>query len=277
MAPVQKSPKWFPITVVGALCLLATPPILVFANKTFSLPTAVVSPLSQENFPVVTTTATTTNSTVYSASQYISLSQQYFQDAYTLSQNRAQSEEDKKEILGKLQKAIDIISEGINRYPNRSELWMQRASIYTAIIKVAPIAQEAATVDLKQAQALSQHSPNQPNPPNHPNPPNGLELVKDQQALSGNVIVASPGETTSPYATNTDSSAFSATAILPAGQTSMTIQNTRVSDTGPIYIVPKTNTTAILSLTNKIAGQEFTVTVDKAQDIDIPFQYWVTR
>ena len=61
-----------------------------------------------------------------------------------LSQKRQQTDEDNKDILRKLQKAIDTISEGINLYPNKAELWAQRANFYIALQTIAPQAKEAA-------------------------------------------------------------------------------------------------------------------------------------
>ncbi len=272
----RQKTQWAIVGIVCLALLALIPPALVFGNKMLpSSASTIVSPVAE------TANIETTQPTIYSPSDYIYLSQRFFNDAQTLSQIRQQTNEDKKEIIGKLQQAIDTISEGITLYPNRAELWTQRATIYQAIVKISPKAEQAALLDLEQAQNLSQHHPNQPNPSHLPA---GLELVKDQQALSHDVIVASPDEKASPYQQTSQSSAYSGSTVIPAGQTSITIQNTRVSDTGPIYIVPKINispdgigTSAVLSLMSKIAGREFTVAVDKAQDIDIPFQYWVTR
>ncbi len=271
-------PSYHLLFIVLLSIIVLIPPAYVLGTKSFGPPLGTVSPLSEASSvppapPSAEPTsqpAVTTN--VYSPSDYVSLSQKYFADAQNLSHIRQQTQEDKKEIIGKLQQAIDTISEGINTYPNKSELWIQRASIYTAIQGITPQAEKAAIRDLQQAEYLSKHSS-----PSQPSLPTGLDLVKEQQALSRNVIVASPDQATSPYAVNTDSSAFSATATIPAGQTSLTIKNSRVSDTGPIYVHPKTNTNATLSVTSKIAGQEFTVTLDNAQNTDVPFQYWITK
>ncbi|MBI2404576.1 hypothetical protein HYV22_00125 [Candidatus Gottesmanbacteria bacterium] len=202
------------------------------------------------------------------------MSQRYFADAYTISQKRQQTEEDKKEILANLQKAINTISEGISLYPNTAELWTQRANFYLAIQSIAPQAKEAALHDIEKAQSISQHSPSAPSSPSQPS---GLELVKEEQVNSRDVIVAAPDEATSPYEDTKETSAITGTATIPAGQTTLTVENMYVTDESPVYVVPKTQIPAVLTVVKKISGSGFIVALDNAQTIDISFQYWVTK
>lgn len=271
ISPPKKSFPWLAVAVVGLLVVLVLPPAVIVGSHVFTPPTlTLASPLAEEP----TQTFVQKPTTIYSPSDYISLSERYFADAQTLSQKRQQTDEDKKDILEKLQKAINTISEGINLYPNRSELWVQRASIYTTIQSIAPQAGKAAINDLEQAQRLSQHSPSSPS---HPSLPSGLELIKDQQTMTRDVIVAAPDEATSPYEDAKESSAITGTAVIPASQTSLTVENIHVTDAAPIYVVPKSQTSTTLSVVSKIAGFGFTVALDSAQSVDIPFQYWVTK
>ncbi len=262
--------NWMMFAALGLGIIALIPPVVIFTTRVATSP-SLVSPISEASL-INSSHSTNATTTPYSPSYYISLSQQYFQDAYMLSQIRQQTEEDKKEIIGKLQQAIDTISEGISLYPKRSELWTQRANIYTAIAGIAPLAGKAATSDLQQVQRLSTHREDQST-----SPLQGLELVKDQQANSRDVLVAVPDKATSPYQDTKESPAFSGPPIIPAGQTSITIENTSVTDAAPIYIVPKNQTNATLSVISKQTGKSFTVTLDNAQNTDVPFQYWVTR
>ncbi len=277
--------NWMLFAALGLGIIALIPPVVIFTTRVATSP-SLVSPISEASL-INSSHSTNATTTPYSPSYYISLSQQYFKDAYMLSQIRQQTDEDKKEITGKLQQAIDTISEGIYLYPKRSELWVQRANIYTAITGIAPLAKKAAIRDLEQAEYLSKHSS-----PSQPSLPTGLDLVKEQQALrqssgqalrldagqaSRDVLVAVPDEATSPYQDTKESSAFSGTATISAGQTSITIENTSVTDAAPIYIVPKNQTNATLSVISKQTGKSFTVTLDNAQSTDVPFQYWVTK
>ena len=293
----KKDNPYLFVVVVVVLFLLAIPPVVVFSTKLTQAPKAeTVSPLSEASSVASVppaggpTPQGAVATKVYAPSDYLYVSQRYFSDAQTLSQKRQQTDEDKKEIIGKLQQAIDTISEGISLYPKRSELWTQRANIYTAIQGIAPLAGKAAASDLEHVQRLTSHK-EQISPSLQ-----GLELVKDQQALrqssgqalrldagqaSRDVLVAAPDETTSPYKDSKESSAFSGTATMPAGQTSLTIENIHVTDAGPIYVVPMRQpadqTNATLSVISKQTGKSFTVTLDNAQSTDVPFQYWVTK
>lgn len=280
LPPKQQNP-WFLVGIIVLVVIAMVPPAAIVISKAVPATTAIASPLATGESTVVSPIADISNSPAtpkpspYSPTYYIALSQRYFADAQTLSQNRQQSDEDKKEIIAKLQLAINTISEGIVTYPTRADLWVERANIYMAIKSIAPQAEQAAIQDIQVAQRLTQHS--FPNPPNTPNLPNGLELVKDQQAIARNVIVAAPDETPSPYTDTKEGSAFSGTATIPAGQTTMIIPNINVTDASPIYVVPTTQTSATISVISKKAGESFTVTLDSAQTTDVPFQYWVTR
>ncbi len=280
--PPKRENTWLLVGVVVLAVVAMVPPAALMIVKAFPSSTDIASPIATGESTIASPIATepATSKTPYSPTYYIALSQRYFADAQTLSENRQQSDEDKKEIIAKLQLAINTISEGIATYPNRADLWVQRANIYMAIKTIAPQAEQAAIQDIQVAQRLTQHSPNPsipPNPSGPSNPPSGLELVKDQQALARNVVVAAPGETPSPYSQTSESSASSGIATIPAGQTTIIIPDTNVTDASPIYVVPTTQTNATISVITKKAGESFTVTLDNVQTTDIPFQYWVTK
>ncbi len=274
----KNSPMLLVAAGIVVLFLLALPPVAVLSMRLTQAPTSpTVSPLS-DPATAGPTPQPAVAAKVYAPSDYLYLSQRYFTDAYTVSQKRQQTEDDKKEILANLQKAINTISEGISLYPTTVELWTQRANFYTAIQSIAPQAKEAALYDIQQAQNISQH--NAPPPPAG-GLPKGLEVVKDQQANSRDVVVAAPGEPTSPYQNTNEGSAATGTAVIPAGQTELTVQNSSVTDAAPIYVVPirhpADQTSAVLSVVKKMSGSGFVVALDNPQTVDISFQYWVTR
>lgn len=288
--PVKPATNWLAVIMMVAGVVIVVPPTIIVAANAFShQQTTIVSPVSSlaidlpdspnlPNHPDLPS-----SSSIYSPSDYLTLSQRSFNDAQILSQNRVQTDEMKKEILGKLQQSIDTISEGIKIYPNRSDLLTQRATIYIAIQSIAPEAVKLAQKDLEQAQLLSQHglTPDSPAEASAkaglPSLPNGLELIKDQQALARNVIVASPQDGVNPYQQTTNSSATTGWASIPAGSVTIDVVNTLVTDSAPIYVVPEGQIDGTLSVVKKTSGKSFTVSLDKAISTDIRFQYWITK
>lgn len=392
---------WLGATSIGILAVLTVPVVLAFSPsldfigpiRPISLmspkKSAVLSPIADEQPSPSnpTTPAAQSASTVYSPTQYIYLSQSFFSDGQALSQNREQSEEDKKVIIAKLQQAVDTVTEGIGKFPKRAELWAHRATIEWSITSAFPNALSNAIADMEEAAKLNPQNPDytkalsdlylthckinqqecrldravyylsrtqeqKPNDPTilyslaqlqtkagllknaqisfvkllplitdptqkqqiesektavekllaqakeevsrvkyqvsenqkpdtltpdtltHP-VPSGLELTPDHETMSRELVVAAPGNTTSPYEDTIGSSALSGTATIPAGQTTMTIENVHVTDAAPVYVTPTGATNATLSVTAKKAGSHFTVSLDSPQNTDTPFRWWI--
>ncbi|MBP8591571.1 tetratricopeptide repeat protein [Candidatus Shapirobacteria bacterium] len=99
---------------------------------------------------------------VKTAQAYIDTAQQFLVRAEELSRNQNQNEEDKRQILTFVQKALETISEGLALYPQDDRLWAQRAKIYQGIASFTPQAEMAALADLEQARQLSPQNPNYP-------------------------------------------------------------------------------------------------------------------
>ena len=95
--------------------------------------------------------------------------------------------------------------------------------------------------------------------------------------LQSNIIVAADTTALSPYTDKFTSSAYSGTAVIPAGQKTLTVENIHVTDLAPVYVTPIGNTTRTISVIKKQAGTSFTVTLDAFSSASITFRYWVTR
>ena len=95
--------------------------------------------------------------------------------------------------------------------------------------------------------------------------------------MTRDVVVAAPDAAPSPYSQTSESSAYSDTEVIPAGQTTVMISNARVTDASPVYVVAKGQTNATISVVSKQEGVGFTAALDNAQNTDVPFQYWVTQ
>ena len=147
------------VVAIGALVLLLGFPRLILGQGSTLTKSDVISPIAEEaSFRQPTTDNRQPNSP-YTPSQYIYFSQSYFSDAQTMSQNRQQTDDDKKQILSNLQKALDTISEGITTYPKRSELWAHRATIERALTGISSNALPSAIADMEQAYQLSPQNP----------------------------------------------------------------------------------------------------------------------
>jgi len=118
----------------------------------------VITPLSRKQASSHPTPA----SQVKMATYYINISQQFLVRAEEKSQNKNQTEKEKKEIIALVKNALEIITEGINRYPQDDRLFAQRAKIYQGITSFAPQSIDAALADLEQAHRLSPQNPNYP-------------------------------------------------------------------------------------------------------------------
>lgn len=288
--PAPRLPVYGRLTIAGFGAVGVGLVILFIGNigSIGRIETAMVSPLADSSTPGVNQA----NSSPYSPSEYISRSTALFRDAETLSHNREQSEEDKRQILSNLQQALDTISEGIVTYPTRSELWAHRAAIERAVISISRSALSAAIADMIRAVELApenqeyariladlkgQGAPEASQASESSSGralPAGLELVPDGYTLSRELVVASPDEAASPYEDDVGGSAYSGTAAIPAGQTSVTIQTSRVTD-APIYVTPEVTTNATLTVTTKTSGSYFVVAVDAVQEKDLPFNWWI--
>ena len=379
MEPVEPQPTltrtvlvtqpWVIVLAVAVAATIGTPILFLMSTRTAGQ--SIISPIAEqtmEDSSLSSLPSAVSSSSPYTPSQYIYFSQSYFADGQAMSQNRQQSDEDKKQILAKLQQSLDTISEGIQQYPKRAELWAHRAAIERALTGITPNALASAIADMEQAYQLSPQNPDygktlsdlylkaqqldkatfyltqtqalKPNDPqllynlaqlqvkagllaaanvsftkllplvtdanqkekvktekaaveqllsqagNIPqsplspqspqfSPPQGLELLPAQQTLSRELVVAAPDDSLSPYEDTVAGSAYSGSATLPKGQTSVTIENTRVSDTAPIYVTPQGATNATLTVASKKAGSHFVVSVDNPQQQDVNFQWWI--
>jgi len=79
---------------------------------------------------------------------------------------------------------------------------------------------------------------------------------------------------------NIDTTASNAASLgsgtLPAGQTSVTISTTTVTEKSKILVTPTTKTgNQVLVVINKSIGSGFTVEIDQAYDKDIAFDWWI--
>ncbi len=95
-----------------------------------------------------------------SVSYYIAVSQEFLNQARSLANNNPnQTQEQKQEIINKVDKALEIINQGIQAYPNDDRVYSQRASIYQSLVPFMSEASKYAIADLIQASQLNSKNP----------------------------------------------------------------------------------------------------------------------
>ena len=95
-----------------------------------------------------------------SISYYITTSQEFLNQASSLANNNSdQTIEQKQEIIDKVEKALAIINQGIQAYPQDDRVYAQRASIYQSLIPFIPKVGKRAIADLVQATQINSKNP----------------------------------------------------------------------------------------------------------------------
>jgi len=95
-----------------------------------------------------------------SISYYITTSQEFLNQARSLANNSPdQTPEQKQEIISKVDKALEIINQGIRTYPDDDRVYSQRASIYQSLIPFVPEAIKYAINDLIQVTQINSKNP----------------------------------------------------------------------------------------------------------------------
>jgi hypothetical protein len=108
----------------------------------------------------------------------------------------------------------------------------------------------------------------------------GIDLLNGKVVFdtAGNMTIA--GTLTAKKVNIDASDAASASvggAVMKAGETSVTIKTTAVTENSKIFVTPKTKTSAPLAATIRKAGESFTVEIDAAIGKDIAFDWWLTN
>jgi len=110
--------------------------------------------------PVAKTAQENNNKPERSISYYITTSQEFLNQARSLANNNPnQTEEQKQEIIKKVEKALEIINQGIQVYPQDDRVYTQRANIYQSLTPFVPEANKYAIADLIQATQINSKNP----------------------------------------------------------------------------------------------------------------------
>lgn len=95
-----------------------------------------------------------------SISHYIIVSQEFLNQARSLANNNAnQTPEEKAEIVDKIEKALAVINQGVQAFPQDDRVYSQRASIHQSLTPFISEAGQYAINDLLQASQLNNKNP----------------------------------------------------------------------------------------------------------------------
>ena len=243
------------------------------------------------------------SSSPYPASYYLSLAERLVSEAEGLSGEPLQSEEQKKGIIERVNRSIQIISEGISHYPDDSGLLAKRASIYKVIIPFVSNASILALEDIKKALSLS---PNNLSYINELAEINSFQQTRNQEpgtkdqglktenqepgtkdenlieipgeiAQRAKVVIAADGNTQHLVSNNFISNELSGIQVLARGEKEVIINNSNITSQSPIYVVPLTeNKNLTFKVISKKDG-EFKVGIDSPVESDIEFKWTIVK
>jgi tetratricopeptide (TPR) repeat protein len=95
-----------------------------------------------------------------SVSHYIIVSQEFLNQARSLANNNTnQTPEEKAEIVNKIEKALTVINQGIQAFPQDDRVYAQRASIHQSLTPFISEANQYAINDLLQASQFNSKNP----------------------------------------------------------------------------------------------------------------------
>lgn len=110
--------------------------------------------------PLTKITQENNNQPEKSLSYYITISQEFLNQARSLANNNPnQTEEEKQAIIVKVKQALETINQGIKEYPQDDRVYAQRADIYQSLIPFLPEASKYAIADLIQATQINRKNP----------------------------------------------------------------------------------------------------------------------
>ena len=107
----------------------------------------------------------------------------------------------------------------------------------------------------------------------------GLNILAGKVTIDTKGNIKTEGEITAKKInidTTSSDAASLGSATLSAGDTSVTISTTAVTDKSKILVTPTTKTgNQVLVVTNKSSRSGFTITIEQPYDRDIKFDWWI--
>jgi len=110
---------------------------------------------------------------------------------------------------------------------------------------------------------------------------NGIDLENGKVTIDTNGNIITKGEVTVKKLNVTEDTATQSgtigTAVIPSGQTTITIPTTAITDVSHVFTSPDSPLNFSLGITNKKAHQSFTVQIPSAQFQPISFSWWIVN
>lgn len=260
------------VTLYSSLLMIPIVTVLYLLNN---LPQPEISPLANHDQPEVIRQSLTERKE--SLAYYLSASQKYLDNARSQSKLTAtrQTKSDKIKIVSLLNESLRSANSAVKYYPESSESFAQRAKVLRALAVIDPSAADQAISDEKIAADLGGGNVPKVNPED-------LILYQPIQeaSLSDNVIIALPeDDSVAEIESMLDVNATRGTAVIKAGETTVTVNSIHVTNDNLVYFTPDKDTqNEILSLSSKNATKnEFTLKLTQSLSYDLPITWWIVK
>lgn len=254
--------------ILTILFIFTTTITFAFLGKTNPTGTF-LSPLPQTQQAQAIPSNPTPSQAAQSPQQLILTAQAYLEKAISISQNQAQTQQDKDKIIKNLNTGLQYANQAVQTNPQNPQSYLVRARILASSQTIRQDALQLAQKDLETAQTLSGGQKVQ-----LPTDINLLDYTPTQQAQKDqDLIIAAPQESTTSSA-QTDSNVNKITATFPQGQTKTTINNPQIKPNSYIYLISPNQSS--LYLHSKTAGRA-TIATQNAPSKDLQFQYWIVQ
>lgn len=170
--------------------------------------------------------------------------------------------------LARLQQQVGLVKEALATYTQLLPLISDPSQ---------KIAVESEKSTLEKIVSSSPASPSLLTPPPIPSLslPDAPSLIQADSLASG-IIIAAPESSKSVSVSGiTSSNSLSGSSLLPAGQSSLVLQNSRLKSTSQIYLtITKGSKNEVLRLLSR-SDTSFTVGFDQPQSADTEFKWWI--
>lgn len=203
--------------------------------------------------------------------------------------------------LGLTQEAIFYLQQAAENSPTEAQLWLDLARLqsktgnlvaarqnYRRLLPLLADENQKQLVEkeLKAIDTLLAQTPNQSSPTNLPSPPPPAEKIilpenppsLEARVISQNLIIAAPQKDDSLLEEGElTSNALSGNAVIPAGETEITIENENLTPQDQVYLaVLGESQNQVLRVKSK-KEKSFTAAISQPLDKDLEFKWWIIK
>lgn len=270
---IHFDPKKYAVIVLGlgGVSFLVIPLMMAILQSSGTPTGTYLSPVPEGQVAQNLVTPSPTEATL-SPAQAVLSAQAFLEKAITLSQKDPQTDSDKNEIATLLSQSLGFANTAVELSPKSPQTYLARARVLATSSTVWPQATQWAQKDLEVAQKLSNGQP--------VDLPTKVDLMATaplQQANNGaKLTIAAPEESKPNNQAQTDGNTVKDFATIPAGKTTVDINDTNIKETSYLYIIPKDGNNTVLFVQSKQNGKA-TIAASTAPTAPLEFEYWIVN